>query len=81
ETLRSLETPGLTLFMALPGPLSALEAWDAMLPTAQRIAELLEGEVLDEDRNAVNRQRIQFMRDELRQYDREQAKQTIKKAW
>jgi len=81
ETLRSLETPGLTLFMALPGPLSALEAWDAMLPTAQRIAELLEGEVLDEDRNAVNRQRIQFMRDELRQYDREQAKQIIKKAW
>lgn len=81
ETLRALETPGLTLFMALPGPLSALEAWDAMLPTAQRIAELLEGEVLDEERNAVNRQRIQFMRDELRQYDRDQVKKVIKKAW
>ena len=61
-----LHTPGVSFFMALPGPLSALDAWDAMLPTAQRLAELLDGSVLDEERNALGRQRIAHIRDELR---------------
>jgi cell division protein ZipA len=37
-----------------------------MLPTAQRMAELLDGVVLDESRNALGRQRIAHIRDELR---------------
>lgn len=65
-----LRTPGLTFFMTLPGPLTALDAWDAMLPTAQRMAELLGGNVLDEERNALGRQRIAVLRDELRAWDR-----------
>ncbi len=81
QSVHTLQTPGLTLFMTLPGPLSALDAWDAMLPTAQRLAELLNGVVLDEDRNTVGRQRIQFMREELRVYDRAQEKNTIRKPW
>ncbi len=36
----SLRTPGVTFFMALPGPVSALDGWDTLLPTAQRMAEL-----------------------------------------
>lgn len=66
-----LRTPGLSFFMALPGPVTALDAWDAMLPTAQRLAELLDGQVLDEERNALGRQRIAHIRDELRGWDRE----------
>jgi cell division protein ZipA len=81
QSVHTLQTEGLTLFMTLPGPLSALDAWDAMLPTAQRLAELLDGVVLDEERNAIGRQRIQFMRDELRAYDRAQDKNTIRKPW
>ncbi len=65
-----LQTPGLSFFMTLPGPLSALDAWDAMLPAAQRTAELLGGNVLDEERNALGRQRIAVLRDELRSWDR-----------
>jgi len=41
-----------------------------MLPTAQRLAELLDGQVLDEERNALGRQRIAYIRDELRGWDR-----------
>jgi cell division protein ZipA len=67
----ALRTPGLSFFMALPGPVSALDAWDAMLPTAQRLAELLDGHVLDEERNALGRQRIAHIRDELRGWDRD----------
>lgn len=65
-----LETPGLSFFMTLPGPLPALDAWDTMLPTAQRLAELLDGMVLDEERSALGRQRIAHIRDELRAWDR-----------
>lgn len=76
-----LSTPGITLFMTLPGPMPALDAWDTMLPTAQRIAELLDGVVLDEQRHILGRQRIAHLRDELRAWDRAQDRQQIKPSW
>ena len=69
--LDALRTPGVSSFMTLPAPLPALDAWDAMLPTAQRLAELLDGQVLDEERNALGRQRIAHIRDQLRGWDRD----------
>ncbi len=69
--LDALLTPGLSFFMTLPAPIPALDAWDTMLPTAQRLAELLDGQVLDEERNALGRQRIAHIRDELRGWDRD----------
>lgn len=69
--LDALRTPGVSFFMTLPAPLKALDAWDAMLPTAQRLAELLDGHVLDEERNALGRQRIAHIRDQLRGWDRD----------
>ena len=69
--LDSLRTPGVSFFMTLPAPLPALDAWDAMLPTAQRLAELLDGLVLDEERNGLGRQRIAHIRDQLRGWDRD----------
>ena len=69
--IADLTTPGVTFFITLPGPLAALDAWEAMLPTAQRIAELLGGELLDEERNALGRQRVAGLREELRAWDRQ----------
>lgn len=69
--IQALETPAIAFFLTLPAPVSALEAWDTMLPTAQRMAELLDGVVLDEQRNALGRQRVAHLRDELRAYDRQ----------
>jgi cell division protein ZipA len=76
--LEDLQTPGVTLFMTLPGPLPALDAWEMLLPTAQRLAELLDATVLDEERNALGRQRIAHLRDELRAWDRKQERNQIK---
>jgi len=73
-----LHTPGVSFFMTLPGPLPALDAWEAMLPTAQRLAELLDANVLDEERNALGRQRIAHLRDELRAWDRKQERNQIR---
>ncbi|MFD0738035.1 cell division protein ZipA [Lysobacter koreensis] len=69
--IQTLETPAIAFFLTLPAPIAALDAWETMLPTAQRMAELLDGVVLDEQRNALARPRIGQVRDELRLYDRQ----------
>lgn len=69
--IQSLETPAIAFFLTLPAPVNALDAWETMQPTAQRMAELLDGVVLDEQRNALGRQRIAHLREELRTYDRQ----------
>lgn len=65
------DTPGVTLFLTLPAPVSALDAWDAMLATAERISKLLEADVLDDARCLLTRQRIAQIREEMREYDRQ----------
>ncbi len=77
----SLDTQGVTFFMALPGPLSALDSWDALLPTVQRFAELLDAVVLDEKRGALGRQGIAHIRDELRAWDRQHESKQIRPSW
>lgn len=64
------ETPGVTLFMTLPGPLGGLDTWDAMLATGRRLAELLEADLLDDTRSVLSRARIARIREEMRDYDR-----------
>ncbi len=77
----ALETPGLTLFMTLPGPLPALDAWNSMLPVAQRVADLLDADLLDESRNPLVEQTVAYLRNEMRTYDREQERNQIRGAW
>ena len=77
--IQALETPAIAFFLTLPAPIAALDAWEKLLPTAQRMAELLEGVVLDESRNALGRQRIAHIRDDLRAYDRQHEAPPISK--
>ena len=74
----TLQTPGVSFFMTLPGPVTAVQAWETMLPVAERMAQLLDGVLLDADRNALGRQRIQHIQEELRTFDREKERQNIK---
>ncbi len=78
RSIKELQTPGVNFFITLPGPMSALDAWDTLLPTAQRMAELLDAVLLDEERNALGRQRIANIRDEMRAYDRAREKMNIR---
>ncbi len=64
------DTPGVALFVTLPAPVTALDAWDAMLATGRRIAELLDAELLDDAKCLLTRQRIAQVREEMRDYDR-----------
>ena len=69
------ETPGVSLFLSLPGPVGGLDAWDAMLATGQRLSELLHADLLDDAQRPVTRQRIAEIREVLREYDRKTAEQ------
>jgi cell division protein ZipA len=65
-----LRTPGVSFFMTLPNPLPALEAWDKLLPAAQRLAGLLNADICDDEMNLLGRQRMAAIREDMRNYDR-----------
>lgn len=67
-----LRTPGLALFLVLPGPLEGSRALRDMLDTAQGLAEELDGEVLDDKRTLLTPQTIQYMLDQVAELDRQQ---------
>ena len=66
-----LLTPAILLYFPLPNSMGALDSFDAMLATAERLAELLEGRLLDMDGNPLARQGIVHLREQMRNYDRE----------
>lgn len=68
----TFETIGVTMFMTLPGPMPPLDAWDAMLATSRRVAELLHADLLDDSHSTFTRQREGQVREELREYVRAQ---------
>jgi cell division protein ZipA len=78
DQIEILHTPAVSFFMTLPGPVTAIQAWDSMLPIAERMAQLLDAVLLDSDRNALGRQRILHIKEELRAFDRDKERQTIK---
>jgi cell division protein ZipA len=61
--LERFSTPGLTLFLQLPGPLDALEAFDDFVKTAERLAVELGGELRDEKHQLLTHQGLMVVRD------------------
>jgi len=53
STIHELSTPGITLFMQLPGPSNAGDAFNDMLHTAQRLSETLEARLCDGSRQPL----------------------------
>lgn len=69
STMDTLSTPGLALFLGLPGPQAAETAFDRMVRTARALADELGARVLDGDHSTLTRQTEQHLRDELREFD------------
>jgi len=67
----TMEIKGVTMFMTLPGPRNALDAWDSMLATSRRLAELLHADLLDDEHKVFTRQRSLQIKEELREYERQ----------
>jgi len=68
-TMDTLSTPGVALFVRLPGPPSAEIAFDRMIRIARGMAEELEGRLLDQRQSTLTRQTEQHLRDQMRAWD------------
>lgn len=70
NNMRSFKTPGICLFLQLPGPHDAQKALEYMVETAQCIARNLNGELRDENRSALTAQTVEHFRSRIREFDR-----------
>ncbi len=62
STIHELSTPGISLFLQLPGPSNAVDAFDDMLHTAHRMSEMLEARLCDRRRQPVTESVIEEYR-------------------
>lgn len=70
DAMDSLYTPGVMLFMQLPGELDETDAFDLMLATGRQLAERLDGELRDETRSSLTLQSISHMRERISEFVR-----------
>ena len=61
--MHSFSTPGITLFLQLPGPLDPVEAFDDFVYTAERLAVELGGELQDQKQCVVTHQSLMQIRE------------------
>jgi len=66
--MAAFQTPGITLFMRLPISLDADVAFDFLIREAQELAQELDGQLRDVNRNPLSDQTIQHMREDVQQY-------------
>ncbi|MYH86270.1 MAG: cell division protein ZipA [Gammaproteobacteria bacterium] len=62
-------TPGISMFMLLPAPINNLLAFEQMLTVARRLAEALDGQLLDSRRQEMTAQGIEQARRRIREFD------------
>lgn len=60
--------PGVSIFLALPGPADGVEAFDDMVNTSRALAKQLNGELLDEQGSTLSLQRQRYLREEVVQF-------------
>jgi cell division protein ZipA len=70
EVIDRFSTPGLALFLRLPGPAGGFAAFDAMLEIARLLAGKLSGDIRDERRNVLTTQAIQQIREHILTFNR-----------
>ena len=70
ETLDELATPGLLVFMALPGPLDSMKALDLLVLAVDQVARKLGGVICDEHRHKLTNQGLLNLRDRVAKLER-----------
>jgi FtsZ-interacting cell division protein ZipA len=66
--IEGIETPGVTLFAVLPGPLPAMPTFERMLSCGRRLAEMLGADLLDENRNTFTKQTEAHLRERIAEF-------------
>jgi cell division protein ZipA len=70
SNLDQMYTPGVSIFMQLPGPQDPLAAFDEMIEVAHSIAAVMNGELRDESRNLMTSQTIAYYRQRIEEFTR-----------
>jgi len=68
--MASVRTPGVCLFMQLPGPERPREVFDDMLAVARALAEQLGGDLFDEQRSVMTPQTVAHYRQRIADFSR-----------
>ncbi|MGD8483828.1 MAG: cell division protein ZipA C-terminal FtsZ-binding domain-containing protein [Thioalkalispiraceae bacterium] len=68
DNMEQLETPGLTLFMQLPGPVDARTAFEQTLKLGRILAEKLDADLCDETRSVLSLQSIEHLKEKIEAY-------------
>lgn len=76
NTIDDIETPGISLFMSLPGPENPMEAFDAMAEVALVFSRNFNANLYDESHSDLTPQTLEHYRHRIREYSR---KQVVKK--
>ncbi|WP_323843884.1 cell division protein ZipA [Microbulbifer magnicolonia] len=71
--MEDFSTPGVSLFLALPIEGEAIKAFEQLLATSRQIAELLGGELKDENRSVFTAQTAEHYRQRVMEYQRRKA--------
>jgi cell division protein ZipA len=70
EAMESFTTQGISLFMTLPCYGEAQKNFTLMLKAAEQLAAEMRGQVLDDQRNVLTRQKIQYYQERIREFER-----------
>lgn len=69
EAMTGEEIPGVSFFLGLPG-VSSITAYDIMVDTARRLANEMQGDVLDEHQQPLTRQLVEHYRERVQEFER-----------
>jgi cell division protein ZipA len=68
DDIQSFSTPGVSFFIRLPGPHEPIEAFEAMVETAQCLVRNLNGSLRDENHSTITEQTLEHLRERIRTY-------------
>lgn len=70
DNMEEFVTPGVCLFMKLPGPKRAVSAFDVMIDAARKLASQLGGDMKDEHHSVMTQQTIEHYRQRVLDFER-----------
>ena len=70
DKMSEFSTPGICIFMKLPGPKRPIHAFDILMDSSRKIASLLDAEVKDEHHNVMRQQTAEHYRQRVLDFER-----------
>lgn len=70
DRMEEFSTPGICMFMKLPGPKRPIHAFEIMMDSARKIANLLDADIKDEHHNVMRQQTAEHYRQRVLDFER-----------